>query len=231
MKNLLTKCWALLVFVSLALPAQAQFTLLTPADSTSLDLNSGMPTDTVTITWTSLDMATDYLFHLDTLDGSFAPPQFSTDSLPDTALKVTYAFLDSLLGVLGVDAGDSLSLLWTVTATTTGTDTVFADTAFVISLTRFTTAGLATPSEARMTLFPNPARNQVHLKAPLKLASLEPVQVSIYDLQGRQVFGQKLISTGGLLEASLDLPTLSPGLYTLSLRTSEEQITEVLRVK
>ena len=116
------------------------FTLLTPADSTTL-LVAGSPAQTVDIRWTptTTNGSTPiYEFLLDNVGGDFMPPALfipSNLSGTDTVLTLTYGQLDAALANLGLNIGDTLNAIWTVRAISSG-DTLMADTVFSINLVR-----------------------------------------------------------------------------------------------
>ncbi|MCI4669710.1 MAG: hypothetical protein MRZ79_16365 [Bacteroidia bacterium] len=117
----------------------------------SLDLNLGTVGDTSTSSLNSLDSASSYVFHLATLGGNFSPPIFSTDSLLDTVINLTIGSLDTLLGSLGILAGDSIDLLWTEA----DSGSIFVDTIFAISFTRFLTTSTKLPEPYSLHFYPN----------------------------------------------------------------------------
>lgn len=77
-------------------------------------------------------------------------------------------------------------------------------------------------SESEISLIPNPATNWVKLRAD------EPIQaIRLYDVAGRIV---KSLSAPQGRSIELDLADLRPGVYLVSVQTSEEQLTERLVV-
>lgn len=207
----------------------AQFTLVGPPDSTLLDFNAGAADDTATITWTPLEGATEYNFHLDLPDGDFSSPAFTSPAVTDTALLVTFGFVDSVLGELGIGEGDTVDLIWTVTAEV-DTGTVFADTIYAISFVRFTTTAVREPLAAvSWSLFPNPSQGQVHLRLG-DLGGVRHLEARLSDLQGRQLW-QDHLAAKGTFQTTLDLPDLAPGLYYFSLQAEDQVLTRPLRIE
>jgi len=226
MKSILT----FIALIACSAAAFAQFTLVSPTDSTVLDFNTGAPEDIATITWTAAEGAVDYNFHLDTLGGSFTPPTWTSDTLTDTMLMVSFGALDSILGTLSVAEGDTITLLWTVTASIGDDSTAFADTAFVISFVRFEATSIEVPAIADIQLYPNPAQGFVNLNASFPSAQSE-VTVELSDLAGRVVWQQAFVAQSQSLKDRLDLSSLPAGLYLLNLKTQNGMITEKLELR
>lgn len=206
---------------------QAQFTLLTPPDSASVDLNSGALTDSAVISWSLLDSSATYNFHLDTLGGSFAPPLFTSDTLSDTVLYLTFGTLDTLLGSLGVAEGDSIDLLWTVTANV-DSGTVFADTIFFISFTRLVATSVNPAEVVEFKLYPNPASDYLVFESEL---SHEVSAVSIFDLAGKKVATHELTPRSGFVSENISISQLKPGMYIFSLEGKGVNASKMFRVE
>lgn len=71
-------------------------------------------------------------------------------------------------------------------------------------------------SDNAFQLFPNPSRGKMHLRfeAPLK----DPVKLEVYDSRGRSVREERLNPVGSGQEFTFHYPSLSQGLYFVSLR-------------
>ena len=231
--NLNFNCMRRLIITFLTLLSvhllSAQFTLVGPPDSTLLDFNLGSAEDTATITWTPLEGATEYNFHLDLPGGDFSAPAFTSPAVTDTALLVTFGFVDSVLGTLGIAAGDTVDLIWTVTAEV-DTGTTFADTVYAISFVRLTTTAVREPlAGVSFSLFPNPSHGQVQLRLG-NLGHLRHLEARLSDLQGRQLWRDHIEATA-TFQTTLDLPELTPGLYYFSLQAEDQVLTRALRIE
>jgi hypothetical protein len=67
------------------------------------------------------------------------------------------------------------------------------------------TSGISTIEASRITMYPNPVRDEVHLSLP---SSFEGGQIDIYNLIGSKVYSQSVDK-----EKDLDLSSLETGLY------------------
>lgn len=219
-----------LVLLLLAHLVSAQFTLVGPPDSTLLDFNAGAPEDTATITWTALSDTTPYNFHLDVPGGDFSMPAFTSDTLTDTVLMVTFAFVDSVLGDLGFGAGDTVDLIWTVTADT-DTGTTFADTVYAISFVRFTSTSVRSSlAVAEFGLYPNPTQGQLRLKLAGLRSEAKVLHLRLTDLTGR-VQWQAEQPVAQQIQRDISLPVVTPGLYLFTVEADGQQRTQLLRVE
>lgn len=68
-------------------------------------------------------------------------------------------------------------------------------------------AGIATTDHIQYGIYPNPATSFLHIQTDL------PVQVGVYDLQGRMLLQSN--------ERKVDVSSLAPGQYIISIRTIE----------
>lgn len=123
--------------------ALSDFSLLSPADNTSLTLNSGTPDATLTITWEAskagLNSPVTYAWLVDEVGGDFSSPLVTLSADEDgvaTQLTLTQKGLDDALASVGVGAGQETSLQWTIRADN-GTFQKTARTAFGIKIRRF----------------------------------------------------------------------------------------------
>ncbi|MFN5664125.1 MAG: SusE domain-containing protein, partial [Bacteroidota bacterium] len=118
-------------------PQLGVFNLLTPANNARLVISSANPGSAV-INWTRSTNAIRYRWYLDAPAGNFNPglySQLSNNSGADTALTLTIVQIDALLGTLGVQRGDSITVKWTVKSFTT-TDSLTATQSFNLKLVR-----------------------------------------------------------------------------------------------
>ncbi len=131
---------ALLAATLFPLGLLAQFNLLTPPSGTSLNVE-GLGSSPVNITWeadATLMGSVTYTWHLDLPGNNFTNPIVSVPSNnagADTELDLTLSTINSLLASQGLSIGQSVNLIWTVTATD-GMTTNFAAQPFDLTLTR-----------------------------------------------------------------------------------------------
>jgi hypothetical protein len=211
--------------------ASAQFTLVGPPDSTLLDFNSGMPTDTATITWTALDGATGYNFHLDLPTGDFSAPAFTSPTVTDSVLKVTFAYVDSVLGALQIGSGDTVDLIWTVTAET-DTGTTFADTIYQISFVRFMATSIAGPlTGSSLSLYPNPTESNLRINLTNLRTEAKQLSARINDLAGRVIWQADYQAAGTQFQQDIVLPQVAPGMYFFTLTADGQAVSQPLQIK
>lgn len=113
------------------------FDLQSPPNNTSLSV-IGSGSQTVDISWTSSSAGATYYWVLDAQGGSFMNPivtSLSNNAGADTVLTLDYATIDAVLAGAGVSVGSSATLDWTTYAVV-GTDTLFANQVFGITLDR-----------------------------------------------------------------------------------------------
>ncbi len=83
---------------------------------------------------------------------------------------------------------------------------------------RYTIPGFSTKSTAGFTISPNPARNQVSVKATEKL---KPSQVEVYDISGRKQ--SVTVQSSGDFELLVSWKNLVDGIYMLKITAGEQQ--------
>lgn len=113
------------------------FGLIAPADGATLVLN-GNSSSSATITWNSAGTGFGYAWLANLSGFGFNPAALnlpSNNSGADTSLTFTYAALNTTLGTLGANVGDTVTLDWTVVAAGL-TDTVGSIDTFTINLVR-----------------------------------------------------------------------------------------------
>ncbi len=71
--------------------------------------------------------------------------------------------------------------------------------------------------EDAITLYPNPAADQLHIRASADL-NLENAQFSLYDMTGKQLLSRSLSGT----ERTLDISAQPPGIYFVELRYNNQ---------
>jgi starch-binding outer membrane protein SusE/F len=123
--------------------AIGSFTLVSPANSTNLVLNSATPAMPVTISWSAakpgVNTAPTYTWIAALRTGSLSNPVLSLASGSAgtaTSLTLTQTQIDAALGTAGIAAGATAQLKWSVLANN-GTTTLMAADSFNINITRF----------------------------------------------------------------------------------------------
>jgi hypothetical protein len=117
--------------------ALGAFSLKTPANNTSLEVEEGNNTD-VNITWGKSNNSALYRWFVTSATGTFTSPLLrinSNNSGQDSSLTLTSGTLDNVLNSLGVKRTESVSLKWTVYAYIDG-DSLKAGQDWNITLTR-----------------------------------------------------------------------------------------------
>ena len=119
------------------------FNLLAPATNATLFLN-GSASQTAVVRWMaardSAGGSVTYKFLANVPGQGFALPlirRISDNNGIDTTLTLTYGYLDTLVGALGVAPGAGVTLDWTVQANSS-TDSLLADSVFHITILRGT---------------------------------------------------------------------------------------------
>ena len=84
--------------------------------------------------------------------------------------------------------------------------------------------GVEETEQITFQAFPNPFRNEVHLR----FSEVTTATVQLYDLNGRLVFEQE---DTGQLELTLNLPQLNDGLYLLRILSDGKLIEEKKLIK
>jgi hypothetical protein len=83
-----------------------------------------------------------------------------------------------------------------------------------------------TNPEISVSVFPNPAANLVYVK--VTKANNQPVQLTLTDETGRMVFENNYTSTDNFFMRSINISSLSKGLYFVSIQVGENRYTQKL---
>jgi hypothetical protein len=169
------------------------FALLTPGDGASIELK-GDEEQTLPFTWSEAasDGQVMYAFHLDSANGDFSNPMFSTEA-DSNGLAATvvpnYADVDSLIATFGVQEGESITLKWTVSAMA-GDSVRFADAAYTITLKRLMNTAnekeLDTPQEFSLSQnYPNPFNPTSNIRFTLPQSA--KVTLQVFNITGQLV--------------------------------------------
>lgn len=206
----------------------SSFNLLTPANNTRLEVR-GPANTPVIITWqattTGAATVTRYSWLADPA-GNFAAAAIRL--LADSAgagarLSLTTGAIDTLLANAGVAVGDSLSLQWTVEASS-GVSTRLAATPFTIRLIRVgLTSSIEKLDEASVKMYPNPANDQLRLK----VVDAQLDWVAIYDMMGAEILRLPVNAS----ETTLELHGLNAGTYLVKGHTTKGVFTKRLLIQ
>ncbi len=196
------------------------FALLTPDNSSVIDL-TGDSTTVVEFSWEAAASESDvtYMIHLDSLNGDFSKPLFSTESDSNgfkTSSAPTFADLDEMLEELEVAQGASIELKWTVVATA-GDSSRFASAANTITLSRLLGVGTESEIEKPQAFslsqnYPNPFNPTSNIRFTLPQAN--NVRLDVYNINGQLV--QTLVNSrmnAGEHTVQFDAGSLASGVY------------------
>ncbi len=195
------------------------FSIATPADEASFDLNGGSETE-ITFTWNAATSNADvsYVFMLDSVDADFSTPLFSIpadDEGVAVTLTGTYADIDSTLNEIGIEAGTSIDLKWTVQAIA-GDSTRMAENAHAISFTRVTPVsneGEELPIQFSLSQnYPNPFNPTSTIQFSLPEAG--EVRLDVFTITGQLV--STLVNSrmgSGEHSVTFDGSNLASGVY------------------
>ena len=173
--------------IAIPVPADtlSKFTLKSPANNSSINLQ-GDPTTTVNFSWKTAissitGLSAKYSIELDSLTGTFANGiklQSNAAGL-DSNYTTTYGALSTLLNLI---PSKQVTLKWRIKATA-GTYVKYDDTVFVVTFVRGQFTGInELGSTHQITLYPNPATNQIAIGSNHSIES-----ISIIDITGNMM--------------------------------------------
>ncbi|HYG14637.1 MAG TPA: Calx-beta domain-containing protein, partial [Bacteroidia bacterium] len=203
------------------------FSLLTPPSGT-IDTIQGANTQVITATWepsipaAGINAPT-YEILIDLPTGDFSSPLAAIPSNvagTQANASLQYLTLVTLMNAQGLSGGQSLSLQWTVRATT-GSYSRLANTPFTITLVRGVMAGINN-AEAVMSVYPNPANGTVYVEMPELINT-----VTISTIEGKAVTSQQAATN----KTSLDVAGLTTGIYLISVETASGVYTQRLAIQ
>lgn len=195
------------------------FDLIAPANNSSVVIQ-GAGTQLLNITWAPSQQfqgltPPTYEFLLDVPTGDFSTPILTRQSNSGgtaAALGLPYFQIADLLAAQGVMVGQSLSLIWTVRATTTNNFSRLANQPFNITLTRDQMNSVTVTAGEKLSVYPNPASNAVFVHAPEAIKT-----ISIASIDGKV---QTVQNINGTLKASVNTSNLRNGVYVVSVETA-----------
>ena len=206
-------------------PSIGAFDLTSPEDAFALDLTGDASTE-VTISWeepSAPDTVT-YTWHADSVGGDFSDPLVSIPSDNEgsaTTLTLTYQAIDDVVAGLGVEEGENIDLIWTVTAEA-GITTRFAESSFDLNIARNLDVSNEVndqiPNEfALKQNYPNPFNPTTTIGYDVPEAT--DVSIKVYDITGRLVAelvdGRK---AAGSYEIQWNAAQLATGLYIYRIK-------------
>ncbi|HSG68041.1 MAG TPA: T9SS type A sorting domain-containing protein [Bacteroidales bacterium] len=131
---------------------------------------------------------------------------------------------DSLLFFVNSLENDVYKLYFTYFAGTSSGDITFNDE--LMSLSGFEENALSSSS---LTLSPNPANGHVNLKWNGNYNG--EVNIRVFDLGGKELINNHVVSTGNAIQHRLDLGQLNRGMYIVSIIAGNEVINEKLVIE
>ncbi len=196
----------------------SNFNLLSPANNARLAVKDNDTTG-VRITWESSQAATTYEWLADLPGGDFSIPIVTLpadNNGSSTSLSLTSGTISTLLGTLGVNNGDSVSIIWTVKASA-GADEMLANTPNNLKLVRLLISGIDNNMyKGNFKLYPNPAEDMITVEN----YSSEVMNYIIKDVTGRDIKSGLVNSS-----SSIELNELSSGVYFIELSTKDQNST------
>lgn len=192
-------------------PELSSFALIDPANNARVVVKSGDNTPVV-VRWNASATANEYTWLSALPAGDFGTPlaSFPSDNAGrDTTLTLTSGAIDGLVGSLGINPGDSVTIKWTVEAVN-AFETRQADAPFTLTIVRFKDLSSVSGPEfmQHVQVYPNPAENVLHISN----RNGSQMKYRFADVQGRTLF------TGDVMDqTTLNLEQASAGIYFLEL--------------
>lgn len=216
--------------VILPIDSLSDFNLLSPANNSSITIQ-GAGTQLLNITWEPSQQAQGllpptYEFLMDVPTGDFSSPIFTRQSNSGgsaAALGLPYFQVATFLANQGVNVGQSLSLIWTVRATTTNNHSRLASTPFNITLTRDAMNSVKVVLGDKLSVYPNPTSNSVFVEAPEAIKNIK-----IASLDGKV---QTVQAVSNVLKANVNTSNLKNGMYIVSVETEKAVYTHRLIIQ
>lgn len=192
-------------------PELSSFALIDPANNARVVVKSGDNTPVV-VRWNASATAYEYTWLSALPTGDFGTPlaSFPSDNTGrDTTLTLTSGALDALVGSLGVNPGDSVTIKWTVEAAN-AFETRQADAPFTLTIVRFKDLSSVSGPEFmhQVQVYPNPAENVLHISN----RNGSQMKYRFADVQGRTLFAGDVMD-----QTTLHLEQASAGIYFLEL--------------
>jgi|GEM_PF-450114 len=193
---------------------QTNFTLSSPESSKEIHtyLND---VENITFKWNRATPGSSYKLMIDTEDGDFTNPLFTSHSDffgTDTSLTIP---LHELINILESLDDIRFDVKWTVYAYLSSDDSVSADTPFTLTFVNdVTTNTTLSNTLSNVVLYPNPAQNYVRVKVPAALS--DNMIIDILDLMGKKLNTYPII--GQSSELLINLDAYSKGSYIVMIK-------------
>jgi hypothetical protein len=206
------------------------FNILTLADGATVTIQ-GASTQTVDFTWETsipspglIPASYEVLFDIPTGDFS-APLKTLQSNVGGTATTLTYPYFQvlDLMAPFGLSVGQSVSLKWTVVATTSNNYKKMADQSHNITFVRGVMNGVNQTANNPLTVYPNPANSSVYVEMPETITN-----IVINTIEGKQVAAMGNVGTN---QTTLPVSNLAAGIYTISVETATGTYTQRLAIQ
>ncbi len=216
--------------VIVPLDSLSPFNLLTPASNSSITIQ-GAATQTINMSWEPSQQAQglippSYEVLVDLPTGNFTSPLTTlTSNLGGTASAYTWPYFQviNLMNTQGITVGQSLSLIWTVRATTTNNSSRLANSQFNITLLRDAMNSVRVVDNATLNVYPNPTTGNVFVVANETINT-----ITITSLDGKV---QSIQNAVGENQAQIATSNLQNGLYLINVETANGNYTQRLVIQ
>lgn len=206
------------------------FNLLTPASNTSITIQ-GAATQTIGMTWEPSQQAqgllpASYEVLVDLPTGNFTTPLATYNSnLGGTAAAYSWPYFQviNIMNSQSISVGQSLSVIWTVRATTTNNYNRFANQQYNLTLVRDAMNSVHVANAETVSVYPNPTASNVFVEAAEGINT-----ITITTLDGKV---QTLQVANGAAKAEVSTASLNNGLYLLNVQTANGSYTQRLVVQ
>lgn len=200
-------------------PPLSAFSLVGPVTNTRLTVKDN-DTTKVQITWQRSTSAVNYKWLADLPGGDFSFPivELEADNNgKDNKLTVTKAAISTLLGSLGVPAGDSTQIIWTVRASTEDVaENLLATSPFNLKIVRLLNVGIQNSSlQEFIKVYPNPTNADVYIENSLTTSS----EFILMDVNGKILKQETFVGN-----VKVELQDLSAGVYFIKVNNEEGSV-------
>lgn len=155
-----------------------------------------------------------YIWQL-SVSPDFSTPAIAINTGENTSFETTFGAVDTLLGLLGIDSGQVVTVYHRVVAS----DGSLCSNAAVDSV--YLVKGISTSVrenpffDENFTLYPSPASSEVNLEIEMKRAA--PSNLYILDLSGKVLLHQRVYLESGYNLIQSDISKILPGTYITQL--------------
>lgn len=200
-------------------PSLSAFSLIGPVTNTRLTVKDN-DTTKVQITWEKSTSAVNYKWLADLPGGDFSNPLVELDADnngSENKLTVAKSTISALLGSLGVPAGDSTQIIWTVKASTEDvSENILATSPYNLKLVRVLTVGFQNSILANaIKVFPNPTSNILNVISEIST----PTIFVLMDVNGK-VIKQETFE----VNMKVNLIDLTAGIYFIKIISNDASV-------